>query len=46
MLNDDDVVTGFTFADNGGSPEGVIAATTGPLCLLEFVGTEPPTSRP
>lgn len=46
VLNDDDVVTGFTFADNGGSPEGVIAATTGPLCLLEFVGTEPPTSQP
>lgn len=45
MLNDDDVVTGFTFADNGGSLEGVIAETTGPQCLLEFVGTEPATSR-
>lgn len=43
LLNEDDIVTGFTTEDAGGAR--YIAATTRSLCSLEFVGTEPPTSR-
>lgn len=42
VLNEDDVVTGFTTEDSGSA--GYIAATERPQCFLEFVGTEPPTS--
>ena len=44
LLNDDDVVTGFTLAEEPGSAGGYIAGTTVPNCFLEYLGTEAPIS--